>query len=44
MVQYSYLVRHPWFVAPGQPGSANLNMLFLNLRYTLPGAPPAEKK
>jgi len=44
MVQYSYLVRHPWYVAPGQPGSANLNMLFLNLRYTLPGAPPAEKK
>ena len=44
MVQYSYLVRHPWYVAPGQPGSARLNMLFLNLRYTLPGAPPAEKK
>ena len=44
MVQYSYLVRHPWYVAPGQPGRANLNMLFLNLRYTLPGAPPAEKK
>jgi len=44
MVQYSYLVRHPWYVAPGQPGSAKLNMLFLNLRYTLPGAPPAEKK
>lgn len=43
MVQYSYLVRHPWFVAPGQPGSANLNMLFLNLRYTLPGAPPEKK-
>ena len=44
MVQYSYLVRHPWYVAPGQPGSANLNMLFLNLRYTFPGAPPAQKK
>jgi len=44
MVQYSYLVRHPWYVAPGQPGSANLNMLFLNLRYTLPGGPPAAKK
>ena len=44
MAQYSYLVRHPWYVAPAQPGSANLNMLFLNLRYTLPGAPPPEKK
>jgi len=44
MMQYSHLVRHPWFVAPGQPGGANLNMLFLNLRYTLPGAPPAGKK
>jgi len=44
MVQYSYLVRHPWYVAPGQPGSANANMLFLNLRYTLPGAPPSAKK
>ena len=44
MVQYSYLVRHPWYVSPGQPGSANLNMLFLNLRYTFPGAPPAQKK
>ena len=43
MVQYSYLVRHPWYVAPGQPGAANLNMLFLNLRYTLPGAPPPER-
>jgi hypothetical protein len=43
MVQYSYLVRHPWYVAPGQPGTAKLNMLFLNLRYTLPGAPPAQK-
>ena len=23
--QYSWIVRHPWFVAPGQPSSANLN-------------------
>jgi hypothetical protein len=43
MTQYSYLVRHPWYVAPGQPGTAKLKMLFLNLRYTLPGAPPATK-
>jgi len=43
MMQYSYLVRHPWYVAPGQPGSAHLNMFYLNLRYTLPGAPPGQK-
>jgi hypothetical protein len=44
MTQYSYLVRHPWYVAPGQPGGAHLNMLYLNLRYSLPGAPPAGQK
>jgi hypothetical protein len=36
--QYSWLVRHPWYIAPGQPGSANLNMLYLGLRYVLPAA------
>jgi len=44
MTQYSYLVRHPWYVAPGQPGSAHLNMLYLTLRYMLPGSPPTTKK
>jgi hypothetical protein len=43
MSQYSYLVRHPWSVAAGQPGSANLNFLYLSLRYTLPGAAPSKK-
>jgi hypothetical protein len=37
--QYSWLVRHPWYVAPGQPASANLNMVYLGFRYMLPGAP-----
>jgi hypothetical protein len=41
MTQYSYVIRHPWFVAPGQLGDANVNMVYLNLRYTLPGAPPS---
>jgi hypothetical protein len=41
--QYSWLVRHPWFVAPGDPGSANLNMVYLGLRYALPGRAPASK-
>ena len=43
MTQYSYLFRQPWHVAPAQPGEANLNMFYLNLRYTLPGAPPSAK-
>src|SRR5262249_23716386 len=41
--QYSYLVRHPWFVAAGQPGGAHLNYLYLSIRYVLPGAPPTQK-
>lgn len=40
MGQYSYLARNPWYIATGQPEDAHLNMLFLNLRYTLPGTAP----
>jgi hypothetical protein len=40
MGQYSYLTRDPWRVATG-PNVAKLNIVFLNLRYTLPGAAPA---
>lgn len=43
MTQYSYLQRNPWDGAAGQPSNANLHMLFLNLRYSLPGAAPAMK-
>jgi hypothetical protein len=43
MGQYAYLTRNPWYVAAGQPKSAHLNMVMMNLRYTLPGAPPAVK-
>ncbi len=39
-VQYSYLFRNPWYVANGALSQAYTNMLFLNLRYALPGAPP----
>jgi hypothetical protein len=38
--QYSFVIRHPWYVAPSQPGNANLNMLYISLRYLLP-APSA---
>jgi hypothetical protein len=41
--QYSWLVRHPWFVAPGEPASANLNMVYLGFRYFLPGMPPGPR-
>jgi hypothetical protein len=40
MGQYSYLARNPWYVASGQPSKASLNMIFFNLRYTLPGSAP----
>uniref|UniRef100_Q020C6 Uncharacterized protein n=1 Tax=Solibacter usitatus (strain Ellin6076) TaxID=234267 RepID=Q020C6_SOLUE len=41
--QYSWVMRRPWYVALGQPPSANLNMVYLGLRYILPGMPPARK-
>ncbi len=40
MGQYSHLTRDPWYVAAGQPANASLNMVFFNLRYTLPGSAP----
>ena len=43
MGQYSYLQRNPWSVASGSPTNAHLNMVFLDLRYTLPGGAPAIK-
>jgi uncharacterized coiled-coil protein SlyX len=43
MGQYSYLTRNPWYVASGQPANANINILFFNLRYTLPGSAPTLK-
>jgi hypothetical protein len=44
MGQYSYVSRNPWFIANGQPEDAHLNMVFLNLRYTLPGGAPSTSK
>jgi hypothetical protein len=40
-MQYSWLIRRPWFVPSGNPASASVSMLFFNLRYVLPSAPPA---
>jgi hypothetical protein len=38
--QYSYLFRNPWYVAAGSPRDTHNNLLFLDLRYTLPGQAP----
>jgi hypothetical protein len=44
--QYSYETRDPWYVAtaaasaPPTPRDASINMLFFDLRYTLPGSAP----
>lgn len=40
MAQYAYFTRNPWFLATGAPRHAYMNEIWLNLRYTLPGAPP----
>ena len=34
--QYSYVLRDPWAVAAGTPKSAHTNLIYINLRYTLP--------
>jgi hypothetical protein len=36
IAQVSHIERTPWFVAAGQPGNANANMVWLDLRYVLP--------
>ena len=41
--QYSYLTRNPWSLSPGQPDNANVNMIFFDVRYSLPGSAPAMK-
>jgi hypothetical protein len=36
ITQYSYLVRNPWSVLPGNPKNAHTNMVYTGLRYILP--------
>ncbi len=38
--QYSYLTRNPWYVATGAPSDAHDSMVWVDLRYTLPGQAP----
>lgn|ERR1035438_8444476 len=43
MAQYAYYNRDPWYVAVNAPKDAHNSTVFLNLRYTLPGAAPPVK-
>src|SRR5216684_819575 len=36
ITQYSYLTRAPWSVAAGAPKNAHTNLIYADLRYTLP--------
>jgi hypothetical protein len=36
MTQYSYVSRTPWYVATGQPNTAHMSMIYINLRYDIP--------
>ncbi len=42
--QASWLSRAPWYAAPGAPANASLEMIFFDLRYTLPGSAPTMGK
>ena len=41
--QYQFEQRNPWYVATGQPSGAHDNAIYMDVRYTLPGAPPAAR-
>jgi len=41
--QYSWLNRYPWYVASAQPKDAHQSMVYIDLRYTLPGSAPVIK-
>jgi hypothetical protein len=43
MGQYAWIFRNPWYLAPNSPKSTHLNTIFVNIRYTLPGAAPPAK-
>jgi hypothetical protein len=42
--QYEYLTRSPWTIPAGTPANALDHTIYLDIRYTLPGAPPSAKK
>jgi hypothetical protein len=42
--QYSWIVRHPWYVGPARPTGADVNTVYLTFRYVLPTASAATKR
>jgi len=42
--QYSYLFRDSWYIAAGAPENTHNHMVWVDLRYTLPGQAPAAMK
>ncbi len=44
MSQYSYVFRSPWYVAAGQPASAQTNMVFVDVPFILPVWLPRSSK
>jgi hypothetical protein len=44
MGQYEYLLRNPWYIAANAPKGTHDNTIYVNVRYTLPGGPPAPRK
>ncbi len=42
--QYSWVVRHSWFLAPARPADANVSMFYVTFRYVLPGIPTPAKR
>ena len=40
MGQYEWLERSPWYVAIGAPSQTHDNTIYMDIRYTLPGAMP----
>src|SRR5438445_10608331 len=43
VAQGSYIRRSPWFVPAGAPTNAHAFMMFMSLRYILPGKAPESK-
>ncbi len=42
--QYEFLNRNPWYLAAGAPKNAHDSTVYVDVRYTLPGAAPAMPK
>ena len=43
MLQYAWFMRDPWYVALNAPKNTHENVIWFNMRYTLPGGAPSVK-